>query len=246
MVVLLLSVWNCGICFWSLSCVCGKKKVCLHSSRFLVFLLEQMYLVLLKQLVLPFVFCHYTGCQPPGHWLASLIIHKKIYLPLSAASSYVLDLSVIKGKPWMCFQATTLASQFLGKQNICLPYKLSHPSWGQSVATSVTIGIQINSQIPGLLHHCSTFVADITQLQWGFSGAVLHHGWEPTVDSVTVSLTSGLPADVAVVADIRFSIESQKSGLCWFKFKKGILKLRIYSVWGTHADLWWQKADFYQ
>lgn len=116
--------WSCfyqceTVEFASGLCVCGeKKKVCVHSSRFLVFLLEQMYLVLLKQLVLPFVFCHYNGCQPPGHWLPSLIILKKISFPLSAASSYVLDLSVIKGKPWMCFQATTLASQFLGKQHL--------------------------------------------------------------------------------------------------------------------------------
>lgn len=60
------------------------------------------------------------------------------------------------------------------------------------MATSVTIGIQINSQIPGLLHHCSKFLADITQLQRGCSGAVLHNGWEPTADSVTMSLTSAL------------------------------------------------------
>lgn len=73
-----------------------------------------------------------------------------------------------------------------------------------SIATSVTTGILNNSQIPGLLHHCCKFMADITQLQRGCSGAVLHHGWEPTADSVTISLTSGLPVGVVVVADIWF------------------------------------------
>lgn len=97
--VKLLLVFN--LCMWR-----GKKRL-LTQFQVLVFLLKQLYLLLLKQFMQPFAFCCYTSCQPPGHWLASLIIHKKIYFPLSAASSYVLDLSVTEGKPWMCFQATT-------------------------------------------------------------------------------------------------------------------------------------------
>lgn len=30
--VLLLSLWNCGVCFWSLSCVCGTKKKSLFTQ----------------------------------------------------------------------------------------------------------------------------------------------------------------------------------------------------------------------
>lgn len=54
---------------------------------------------------------------------------------------------------------------------------------------------------------------------------MLHHGWEPTADSVTVSLTSGLPADVVVVADIRFSI-AKNLGFAGLNFKKEFKNLQ--------------------
>lgn len=79
-IVISVKVWSLLLVFkW---CMWGKKKKVFTQCQILLFLLKQLYLLLLKQFMLPFAFCHYTGCQPSRHWLASVIIHKKMYFPL--------------------------------------------------------------------------------------------------------------------------------------------------------------------